>query len=430
MDKNGHNITKSAKRHSSAVSQVMVSVLTLTVIASFCLYFFFAPGSLPFQPDNAGRPVSQESTEEKDTTVNLQEVTTTAAEKDTADKQGKEALKYSKTETDTETGTDTETKTGADLTKSEIVMEDRNGGEIWALDRLKYTILVRNTGDSASGLVEVVCKVPPGMGYVAGTASRPGLFLDQKNNLLRWRFSSIGSGDVKKITFETFIADFLTYSEEIRTDFYIKNAGGKIELADPPVRVSAWVFENIVCMGDSFVVLSGYPALLDELLEKEFPHAEFNVVTSGIKGEMANNAMPRFDSDIRIYNPDIIIIGYGANDAGEETGLYRYFMNILVRKAVSTGARVFVYGVGYIDTTISKWKDKANYTVFNDILKNDICPGNGAVYIDLYSEMSKDPEKYLKSDGMHWNEEGTALAVNLILRTLVSHMDKNGKIIK
>jgi len=74
-------------------------------------------------------------------------------------------------------------------------------------------------------------------------------------------------------------------------------------------------------------------------------------------------------------------------------------------------------------------RDKIKDKIDKVNIKNDICLKNRAVYIDLFSEMSKNPSKYLKSDGMHWNKEGANLAANIIAGTLVDYMDRDGKII-
>jgi len=315
------------------------------------------------------------------------------------------------------------------LNRSEIEVKDINGGDIWALDKLRYTILIKNTGEEDGKDIEVYCPIPAGMGYIDGSATEQGFSSNQNKSLLKWNINTLSKGEVKKLTFEVFIVDYVTYGGKIKTGFYILDGEKRIELDNPVIDVNPDVFEKIVCMGDSLTYMTGYPEILEGLLEKEFPHAEFNVITSGINGEMANQAIRRFDRDIRIHNPDIIILGYGANDAGEEIEYYRYFMDVLIKQATSTGAKVFVFGVGYIDLTVSKWIGKANYTDFNKMLEKEICPKNGAVYIDLFSEMSKNPRKYLKPDGMHWNEEGTDLAVNIIIRTLVDYMDGDGRII-
>jgi lysophospholipase L1-like esterase len=273
------------------------------------------------------------------------------------------------------------------------------------------------------------CPVPPKTGYVEGTATGSGLTLSPNKSLLQFNTGIIEPGSQKEFSFKVFVAEYLTFSSDIKSAFFITDGTEKISIENPTVTTTASVFQTVVCMGDSQIVLTDYPAQLTTLLNNQYSHAVFNVIPTGIKGEMANFAIQRFDKDVRIHNPDIIVIGYGCNDAGEPTGLYRYHMEILISQAVSTGARVIVYGVGYIDMSVSKWLGKENYTTFNEILKNDVCPKYGAVYVDLYSLMSKDYKKYIQEDGIHWTEEGATLVSGEVFKAITAVLDSEGRII-
>ncbi len=317
----------------------------------------------------------------------------------------------------------------AEYTDTIVKVTDISGGELWSRDKIKYTILVKNSGKKDGFNIILNCPVPVGTGYVEGTAKGSNFTLSPNKSLLQWKIEKLKKGEVKEFSFNAFVADYLTFETEIKSGFFIEASGQKIELENASLQTASVAFHSVVCMGDSHVVISKWPEILVELLEKQYTHAKFNVISSGVKGEMANQAIGRFDGDVRIYKPDILVIGYGTNDAGEETGAFRYHMDILLRQATSTGAKVFVYGVGFIDTSISKWLNKANYTVFNDILKNDLCPKYGAVYIDLYSILSKDPKNYIKADGMHWTEVGTELAANEIFKTITLYLDSDGRLL-
>lgn len=317
----------------------------------------------------------------------------------------------------------------AEYTDTTVKVEDINGGEVWSQDKLKYTILVKNNGKKDGLNITLNCTVPVGTGYVEGTAKGPNLTLSPNKSLLQWKIEKLKRGEVKEFSFIVFVADYLTFETEIKSGFFIEASSQKIELESTLLHTASVAFHSVVCMGDSHVVISKWPEILAGLLEKQYTHAKFNIISSGVKGEMANQAIGRFDKDVRIYKPDILVIGYGTNDAGEEPGVFRYHMDILLRQATSTGAKVFVYGVGFIDTSISKWLNKANYTAFNDILRNDLCPKYGAVYIDLYSVLSKDPKNYFKADGMHWTEVGTELAANEIFKTMTLYLDSDGRLI-
>ena len=71
---------------------------------------------------------------------------------------------------------------------------------------------------------------------------------------------------------------------------------------------------------------------------------------------------------------------------------------------------------------------KADYQVYNDILKDYVCPNSGVTYIDIYNSMSEDPDKYLDSDGMHWSDEGGELIAHIVYQTLIDYLDEDGKV--
>jgi len=209
--------------------------------------------------------------------------------------------------------------------------------------------------------------------------------------------------------------------------FILKGDGTEFEIIHEPVILKPYIFQTIVCMGDSQIIRSEWPDILDELLESKYPYAEFNTVSKGIAGEMVIDAIKRFDTDVRSNNPQIIILGFGSNDAGAGTGFFRHHMEILIDQAKSTGALVLVHGTGYIDTS-GIWSGKEGYQEYNDILKDYVCPNNNVAYIDIYSKTAGDPDKYLDSDGMHWSDEGGELVANLVYQTLIGCLDEDGKV--
>ena len=90
---------------------------------------------------------------------------------------------------------------------------------------------------------------------------------------------------------------------------------------------------NIVCFGDSVThgdfgacygnlsdisVFGAYPAKLHRMLETICPGRTFNVINSGIGGENATTALPRFERDVLSHHPDLVIIAFGVNDFGSK----------------------------------------------------------------------------------------------------------------
>ncbi len=317
-----------------------------------------------------------------------------------------------------------------DYSFSEIKVSDLNGGDIWAEDIIEYRIRIKNSGMKNGRNIVLTCPIPASTGYIPGTASGAEIKINNDSTILEFLIDRLEIGKTKDVSFKIYIAKYLTFEDEIKSEFSIKDDNMKVELKNPVFTVRPEAFQTVVCMGDSQILVTEWPEILDGLLENQFPHAEFNTISSGVSSEMAVDAITRFDKDVRIYNPDIIILGYGSNDAGAMTVFYEYHMDILIRQALSTGAKVFVHGVGSIDTSLVEWNDKTNYQAFNEILKERLCPKYGAVYIDIYKGISGDPGRYLRKDGIHWNEEGADLVAHESFKAIVNCLDSNGKLLE
>ena len=89
---------------------------------------------------------------------------------------------------------------------------------------------------------------------------------------------------------------------------------------------------------------------------------------------------------------------------------------------------MFVHGIGYIDTANHLWSEKSNYTLFNEMLKKEICPAYGVEYIDIYPLFQKNPTKFMRKDGMHWGKEGADLVAHEVFKKIVQSLDSNGNI--
>jgi len=314
-----------------------------------------------------------------------------------------------------------------DFSESIVTIVDTNGGDIWAWDTLMYIIRVKNTGKRSGKNIRVICPVPEGTGYINDSATKRGFYYNDEKQQLQWNIFNIEVGEERTFSFNVTIGGHLTGGGQVDTKFYIEGDGTEFEIIHEPVILRPYVFQTIVCMGDSQIIRSEWPDNLDELLESKYPYAEFNTVSKGIAGEMVIDAIKRFDADVRSNNPQIIILGFGSNDAGAGTGFFRHHMEILIEQAKSTGALVLVHGTGCIDIS-GIWSGKEGYQEYNDILKDYVCPNNDIAYIDIYNEMAGDPDKYLDSDGMHWSDEGGELAANLVYQTLIDCLDEDGKV--
>jgi acyl-CoA thioesterase I len=62
--------------------------------------------------------------------------------------------------------------------------------------------------------------------------------------------------------------------------------------------------------------LSAYPNLFLKKLKDIYPYAVVNVIVTAIGGENSVKGAERFESDVLIHKPDVILIDYALNDRG------------------------------------------------------------------------------------------------------------------
>jgi uncharacterized repeat protein (TIGR01451 family) len=311
-----------------------------------------------------------------------------------------------------------------DFSKSLNIVTDIDGGSIWAGDILQYSVTVKNTGLREGRNFELHCPVPSGTSYIKNSASPADMLVNSKTDEIQWNIKSLGTGTEQTFTFKVSINDSLKKGGMVNTGFFITGDSQNVKIEPLHTNIKPFIFQTVVCMGDSHIPHTNWPSTLNHLLNYKYPHADFRTIGSGVPQEMAYQGVRRFDSTVGIYKPQIIVIGYGTNDVGSGTDLLRSGLQDLINKAKALGATVLIHSIGYIDTV--KNPDKASYLGYNNAIR-DVCASNGVPYIDLYGPMSQDPGKYLDTDGMHWTSEGGSLLAHLVFNTLVNYLDSNGQ---
>ena len=177
---------------------------------------------------------------------------------------------------------------------------------------------------------------------------------------------------------------------------------------------------TIVAMGDSLIEMSNWVQMFDELLEANYPYADYNTIASGVGGEMARDGYARFDSTVAIYHPDIIIIGYGTNDVGPHVSGFGPNLEGIIIKAQSLGARVFVNLIGPIYRS-----GKEGYASYDDLIRQ-IAAKHGAVVIDVVTPLSQNPGSYLV-DGMHYSPAGASVVAHTVFNYVSQYLGSIGQ---
>jgi uncharacterized repeat protein (TIGR01451 family) len=304
-------------------------------------------------------------------------------------------------------------------------VEHPAAGDVWAGDTLKYTVNITNSGLRAGEDIEITCPIPEGTIYVKDSGSQADfLEYEQEANILKWKIKTIDVNETTSFTFETRISGSLTGGGTITSAFSVNGDDQAFDIEPVAIKVRSYIFQTVVCMGDSQIVVSNWPAYLDGALESTYPHAEYNTIGSGVPQQMAYQGVRRFDSTVAVYHPQIVVIGYGTNDVGSGISLFAAGIQELIDKAKGIGATIIVHSIGYIDTGIHP--TKRDWPSYNDVLQ-EVCANNGVPYVDIAGPMSEDPGRYVSSDGMHWTPEGGQLVAHLVYNTLRNYLDGEGK---
>jgi len=295
-----------------------------------------------------------------------------------------------------------------DLTTSEAFLYDVNGGHLWAGETISVRIVIRNTGEKAEESYRLICPIPDGATYISRSGTAEGISWSDDIRGLVWDLKDLGVGEEKEITFNLHVNEsFVNSGGTITTNFKIESSNGEIEMPSKSINVRGRVNMTIVAMGDSLIAKSNWVQTFDELLEANYPYADYNTIASAKGGEMARNGYARFDSTVAVHNPQIIIIAYGTNDAG--VGLWNFRDNLegIVIKSKNLGARVFINLIGPID-----WPGKEDYPKYNDEIRQ-IAARNGAVVIDVLTPLSQNPGGYFV-DGMHYSSAGASVVAHTV----------------
>jgi uncharacterized repeat protein (TIGR01451 family) len=309
----------------------------------------------------------------------------------------------------------------SDLTASEAFLYDENGGYLWATETISIRVIIRNTGDKAEESYRLICPTPAGATYISQSGTPEGISWSDDIRGLIWDLKDLGVGEEKEISFRISVNEGLVNSGGvITTAFKLESSSGEVILPSKSMTVRGRVNMNIVAMGDSLIEMSNWVQMFDELLEANYPYADYNTIASGKGGEMASGGAARFDSTVAIYNPQIVIIAYGTNDVGPRYSGFSTNLEIIVAKAKNIGARVFINLIGPINRP-----DKENYPSYNNTIMQ-IAAKYGAVVIDVLTPLSQNPGGYLR-DGMHYSQAGATVVAHTVFSYVSRYLGDIGQ---
>jgi len=308
-----------------------------------------------------------------------------------------------------------------DLTTSEAFLYDVNGGHLWAGETVGVKIVIRNTGEKTEESYRLICPIPGGVTYISKSGTAEGISWSDDIRGLTWDLKDLGVGEEKEITFNMHVNESLVNSGgTVTTDFKIESSNGEIKIPSRSINVRGHVNMTIVAMGDSLIVKSNWVQTFDELLEANYPYADYNTIASAKNGEMARDGYKRFDSTVAVYNPQIVIIDYGTNDTGPGVSGFEANLEGIVIKSKNLGARVFINLIGPIN-----YPGKEDYPATNDTIRK-IASKHGAVVIDVLTPLSQNIGGYFV-DGMHYSPAGASVVAHTVFSYVSQYLGDIGQ---
>lgn len=120
---------------------------------------------------------------------------------------------------------------------------------------------------------------------------------------------------------------------------------------------------------------SAFSTHLREMLALLYPNVQVNIINSGISGDTVRRGLDRLDRDVIRYAPDLVVVGYGANDCnlGGEAGVTAYGEDLRAafRRIKACGAEIIYLTEGPFCTktspTISDERLKPLAEKFSDL---------------------------------------------------------------
>jgi len=176
--------------------------------------------------------------------------------------------------------------------------------------------------------------------------------------------------------------------------------------------------QSILVMGDSLSAEyglqrgTGWVKLLEERLEKE--KSGYRVVNSSISGDTTSGGVTRLPAALKQYQPALVIIELGSNDAlrGLALDMTRENLQSMIDMSTRTGAKVLLVGM-QIPPNYGPRYTQAFRALFDDLAKQ-----NKTGLVPFLLEGMATNRSLFQSDGMHPNESGQPILADNVWKAL------------
>lgn len=169
-----------------------------------------------------------------------------------------------------------------------------------------------------------------------------------------------------------------------------------------------------------------YPAVLQRLMNARYAPQSIVITNAGKGGELAVEALPRFGGELRLTNPEAVIILEGMNDLYKGTlpdNLENALRGVgtLAAEARNRGVRVYI-------ATLTPTRPGRRYIPIGIVQAanarlRDGARGEGAQLIDIFTPLLADLNNNIGSDGLHPTELGYRRIAEAVFEALRSDLE-------
>jgi len=191
--------------------------------------------------------------------------------------------------------------------------------------------------------------------------------------------------------------------------------------------------KKIVLFGDS--IMAGFhdgvmSDILTDAIQKKFPNDE--VVNVSIPGYKTSNAVTRVDQDIVSLNPDIVVLGFGANDISidDEIKPGKFSSNLSTIIKEIGASKVILLSPPYTDWVKNPnrpWTRQLQFELVTEHLAKQL----EVPYVDLLHKMAncESVDKLLQKDGLHFTKDGYILLEDALVPEIKATLVKQTELV-
>ena len=211
------------------------------------------------------------------------------------------------------------------------------------------------------------------------------------------------------------IADSATYLNDLKSEMQVEWPKNRtVNIVFHGHSVPAGYFKT-----PQVNTLSAYPNLVLKKLKEIYPLAVINVIVTAIGGENSVQGAERFERDVLIHKPDLILIDYALNDRGAGLEKAREAWTKMINQAKARGIKMILLTPSP-DQNVD-FTDPANELKQHTDQIRNLAAENQIGLVDSYQTFSflyADKEQLSKymSQVNHPNELGHELIANEIMK--------------